>query len=1574
MAQIFNKDFSAGWTPDDDENNGRPNGLLNFQNVNLNENGAIEIERGGVKINLGPFAGSGIFGIYSKYINGVKNRYVGTNSGVITSTGNFTSIRNVIAALSGNDTYAFGNGFGQIFCSSGAKRFKDDGTASFSLGIQAPPLAPVFTINQPPILDVFSPTASWTLLEGSALVNSGGIVSSLDDPATTRTVVQSLTNFNTLILSGGSVGQDTDVFQFEFHPTDTSFLDRVRIEFLLDTPTGGVADVTDYYYFEWPINVGTSYRLGINQWSTLKCLRSDFIRVGTDVTQNWSNVKGINVRTLFTSDGQTAAFSGLTFFGGSAGALTGNGIQYYQQNVRTTGSYQAKSPLSPITAVINILTGSVTLTPNVTFNAAAGVTDIFFYRSGNTLDNVYFVGSVSGTGVTFPTFTDNQPDINILKINIKANLFLNSIFNLGETFLSIEGPIAGRMAYLTDSNIYISDLLNPDAYDTRFILRLSSVVGERNLWIQKVGGTILIVGTTADIYVISGTFSQLSDGTIDVNITSLGVKQPPISRAVAVYNGAAYYVASDGIRYINSGTSFLVSSDNRLLFDGFTRYGVVPIDLAASSIATSSFSSLLCINKNKLYFRYTSVGGSFNMMVYDLVKQYWKFYTAYGSITALFSEEDGILLGGFFDDFLRILNSGNLVDSAGNFPIVSIRTPLFDGGYPRQRKDIFTLTINADTGNTGMTVELLTDLGEAQLIGFLTSNGLNRNVFNLQGNAVDLRRKYALRIIGAVPNFKLVDWSIDFDIRPIPVTSLRIEPTNYGIAGRKRINNIPLVIDTLGGPINVTPLIDGTAGTPVAFTTSEKRLIQYQYDVEKYGTMIGLLLSSNSAAEFEFYELVQPKTWDLLPDTTNYLYIPQNNLGTHQRKRITALAIIINTFGATVTFTVTIDNATVTSFAVVSNAKTTVLLNFTFDVTGVDISGVLDAGSGGSVFEYYGIDIESSVFETLPHRVKFLRTQVTNFGSQSLKRLPYISFDMDTLGASVTVTPFVDGVSLTPKAFVSANGKKTFNYYLLVDQKFTDFWMLLSCATPFEFYDFLPAKEMEIFSDRTEFLSILPTNMGTYQRKRIRAYAFIIDSQSAPFTLVPFIDGVAQPSHTYLTASRLTVIHYFTTDTFGVDIGGTITSLVDGFPFSFYGPSLTECIYEVMPGRAAIMTLSLNNLGSYARKRIITIPLTINTFGNSVTFTPSLDGVPQTPLTFSTPYKQTIIYYFQKDAIGVELGGIIQVVSGETFFEFHELVLSGAIFETLPPRSEYTVIANNNLGTYSRKRMISIPLVINTFGFNVTFTPSVDNVNQPSVVFNTNTKTTVVYFFPDETIGVDFGGFFTGTNPFEYYELILPEAVIEKMPPRSKYYVIPNNNFNIPTKKRVRVIPMVINTFGSNVNFIPSVDGVYQITGSNFNTTIKKTVFHYFANDSFGTDYGGKLLGNNPFEFYGFANDLASSEDAVEVLPVAKIFDQVGPYEFNQSGKVLSFRLRAIATGTLIRYTIFADDIVQFTDNIDTTAFQNQDHMYSVKLPKSIICVIFRMEFLADAAFNKFSCEMKVNIGGVDSRDKYIKL
>lgn len=191
--------------------------------------------------------------------------------------------------------------------------------------------------------------------------------------------------------------------------------------------------------------------------------------------------------------------------------------------------------------------------------------------------------------------------------------------------------------------------------------------------------------------------------------------------------------------------------------------------------------------------------------------------------------------------------------------------------------------------------------------------------------------------------------------------------------------------------------------------------------------------------------------------------------------------------------------------------------------------------------------------------------------------------------------------------------------------------------------------------------------------------------------------------------------------------------------------------------------------------------------------------------------------------------------------------------------------------------------------------------------------------------------------PFEYYEMLQPKFV-ELFPEQIQSYNIPVTNFGSPNKKRVRVWPFTINTFGVNVTFTPEVDCV-NTPASTFNTNCKTTVFHHFTTDVFGINYGGFFDGSSPFELWQ-----VHDPTLVQVLPIAKRFDQIGPEELFEYTKIRAFDIRVIAFGgSIIPYTIYFEDVSVKTDNI--VVVDGKEGTYRISLPKTIAGTDLRIEF-----------------------------
>jgi hypothetical protein len=68
MSKYQRRDFSLGWTPNADESNGPPNGLLRMDNCVLSERGVLALRRGSSKINADAFQETRVTGLYSCYL------------------------------------------------------------------------------------------------------------------------------------------------------------------------------------------------------------------------------------------------------------------------------------------------------------------------------------------------------------------------------------------------------------------------------------------------------------------------------------------------------------------------------------------------------------------------------------------------------------------------------------------------------------------------------------------------------------------------------------------------------------------------------------------------------------------------------------------------------------------------------------------------------------------------------------------------------------------------------------------------------------------------------------------------------------------------------------------------------------------------------------------------------------------------------------------------------------------------------------------------------------------------------------------------------------------------------------------------------------------------------------------------------------------------------------------------------------------------------------------------------------------------------------------------------------------
>jgi len=245
MAAIARQDWKRGWVPSGDFINGPRDGLARMDNLQLDEEGALTLVPGITDIY--PF-GSWPHTLFSKLIDSTKYRYTINANGDIT--------RNGVTFHTGADSLrgSFAVHRGYILICSGNVRIKDDTVNTYNLGIVRPDGTPSIEV------------ASQSRTELTAL----GVSTSFDTDGSFVATAEPtlLTPDTTVANSEAPLGGDGIVLNVRVG--DTSKLIKARLQFNLDATSGE----TDYFYFEWPNDLGGQFKGGTNAWSTLSADRS----------------------------------------------------------------------------------------------------------------------------------------------------------------------------------------------------------------------------------------------------------------------------------------------------------------------------------------------------------------------------------------------------------------------------------------------------------------------------------------------------------------------------------------------------------------------------------------------------------------------------------------------------------------------------------------------------------------------------------------------------------------------------------------------------------------------------------------------------------------------------------------------------------------------------------------------------------------------------------------------------------------------------------------------------------------------------------------------------------------------------------------------------------------------------------------------------------------------------------------------------------------------------------------------------------------------------------------------------
>lgn len=963
MPQNFQiNDFGAGWVPSDDDINGRKNGLLQMNNVELDKNGALTLIGGTTVKHTGYTYNA--HSLASLLINGARHEYVADTNGAV-----FRDTTSIITGGSGTKA-AFGSAFNFALIASGTKRYKDSGTGTAAvLGVLPPTAAPTvaYDVTNSPRTTVASVQADVVAAVGSYLGISTYVQMTAD--ANGAWILQTYDATPTAVDLNVLTGIGTDPTSYA---TDNDFIEldgytplvggrSLRLDILLEA--GNVSGDPVANYYTYVINDLSTLNFTTTGVFSIRIRRKDFLRVGSG-SQDWSTTYGFRLSFAGGASGEIVNILGSNmgsayfFIVGGDEAQNGQ-YQYVQVNVNNTGSYIARSVKGPLSEVINLDMGQVLITPQDPTTVDAQCNEAWIYRRGGTLETWYRVKVFTTTG-TYAAAYDTLSDAGAQALNIKLNENLISVQSL-ETILEIVGPMNGRWFYFTTNFIYPSELNNPDLVDASLAIRSTGSNSEFFLWARKIDKATILVGTSQEVYILSGTFATFPDFSIDVYYFPIACKYPPLSYDADVYNGLVFYMSSSGWRTIDSSGNnpLIVAPNTDRLYRNEACYGYTGVNL---KIVAGSTRFPVVVNRNKLWCFATGTG---RCEVFDFIRKYWK-NVAYGlgDVTAACSTQDGQVLG-FYGTDKKIreidIQTSKLIDGATK-QTVTLLFPVNDGGYPRQRKDSCTFKARCTTGGADtFTVTITNEINQAVTVGTIASSDVREKYLDLsQLTNLAIVKTYKIGLSGQVADFTLTDMSIDYDLRPVPVSFLRVLGNNYGTTARKRLFSIPFVIDSLGNNVTLVPKVDGINQTSLVVSSTYKKSYDYQFPLLTTDILLGrdyeyTLYSSTGL--FEFFGFGEPRNIEILPESRRSLILPVTNFGSPNKKRVRVLPFVLDTLGADLIFTPTVDGVAGTFTTFNTSKRETVLYKFESDAFGIDYGGFFGCATDWEFYERLNPDI-----------------------------------------------------------------------------------------------------------------------------------------------------------------------------------------------------------------------------------------------------------------------------------------------------------------------------------------------------------------------------------------------------------------------------------------------------------------------------------------------------------------------------------------------------------------------------------------------------------------------------------------
>lgn len=602
-------------------------------------------------------------------------------------------------------------------------------------------------------------------------------------------------------------------------------------------------------------SLNSDVRPELQGWHYFSCKRSEFSIVKTTEGYGWDTVRG--VRISFQGKGQgILGFDALRFLSGRGTALQGTYV-YRAVYVREDTSYVAMGVSSDMSDQIDMRGQSASL--SVELPTDDQVTHIYIYRMGGFLDAFYRVataavitydeanytcswetdyssqftaiaqfnftsdweddyildalstsGPANRTTIwedqesyypgTFMVIDDQMNDADALILNIRLEtdnqLPPDNIVGISEDYYT-------RIFALTsDGMLWPSRRLDPDAFGTLQGIRIGGST-DTPLWIKKTFGG-LYVGTTKDIYRVTGEGNESTDGTIDFRVTPLNINSPPVDSSLASDGNIIIYRASDGPRHFSGETSTPLRGATDLLWRGYSRHGIDAINARGGRFRMAISNGVLKI----ITPEGDDTTSSPVVYAYNMAQQQWYRHVYNQNLRSIFREQDGTLTAGDDSGFVWELDDADASGDDGYGIPVELWTRCDDFGMPFKPKRTESFLTRIDTDGDAAALAIHFDgSSTATVTASPSSSGMGLSSKNL---GLVKFRQFQWRISGDFTGFRFYGYTIQFVEAPESVEVYDSGPVDFKTNQIVYIRQLRLKAQTEVA-LTVTPYLNGEA-------------------------------------------------------------------------------------------------------------------------------------------------------------------------------------------------------------------------------------------------------------------------------------------------------------------------------------------------------------------------------------------------------------------------------------------------------------------------------------------------------------------------------------------------------------------------------------------------------------------------------------------------------------------------------------------------------------------------------------------------------------------------------------------